>query len=105
MKFIMNRFELYSKKKIIKEVKEVKSKKPEPNTAAEEVAEPSSDDKNVKSSSESYTIYIRPWVHKENTKDGKDKHYKLCLYLQYSYDLYLYTLSLEIILPVKIMRT
>lgn len=85
----MNRFELYSKKKVQDEVDAVKSKKAEPNAAAEEVAEPSSENKSEEGSAEPFTIYIKPWVRKENTKDDAEKHYGQCLYLQYSYDSFL----------------
>lgn len=101
----MNRFELYRKSVIRKEVDKLRKKKGEPNTAAEKVAEPSSESKSEKSVSEPFTIYIIPWVHMEQNKKKKaHKKSKKYLYLQYSYDYFLLFLCLESIPLVKIMR-
>ena len=97
----MNRFELYPKSVIRKEV-DALNKKNEFNTAAEEVAEPSSESKSEKSVSEPFTIYIIPWVHKDDPDE--DKNEEICKYLQYSYDYFLLILCLESIPLVKIMR-
>ena len=101
----MNRFELYPKSVIRKEV-DALNKKDEFNTAAEEVAEPSSESKSEKGVSEPFTIYIIPWVHKDDADEDEDedKNEEICKYLQYSYDYFLLILCLESIPLVKIMR-
>lgn len=81
----MNRFELYSKEKM---KKEYKKKKGEPNTAAEEVAEPSSESKSEKSVFESFTIFFTPLARSPYTpKDDhtRDYTYEYCRYSYYSF--------------------
>lgn len=81
----MNRFELCAKRWIPERDDKVQLPPIETNAAAEEVAEPSFEDKPTKGSTEPITIYIKPSF--ENcTKDDPEKEYNLRLYLRYSYD-------------------
>lgn len=81
----MNRFELCSKRWIPSKAEKVQLPATVPNTAAEEVAEPSFEDKPTQCSTEPITIYIIPSF--ENcTRDDANGQYSLRLNLRYSYD-------------------
>lgn len=78
----MNRFELYSKEEMNKEY--IK-KKDEFNTAAEEVAEPSSESKSEKSVFESFTIFFTPLARSPYTPKDDPKYNFTLQYCRYSY--------------------
>ena len=81
----MNRFELCSKRWIPRKAEKVQLPAAVPNTAAEEVAEPSFEDKPTHCLTEPITIYIIPTF--ENcTRDDANGQYSLRLNLRYSYD-------------------
>ena len=81
----MNRFELYSWNKVMTEYNEVKKKKDELNTAAEEVAEPSSESKSEKSVSEPFTIYFTPLARSPYNPKDDPKYNFTFQYCRYSY--------------------
>ena len=82
----MNRFELCAKKWIPSKAEKVQLPATAPNTAAEEVAEPSFEDKPTQCSTEPITIYIIPSFENCTKEDLNVQQYSLRLDLRYSYD-------------------